>query len=116
MEDFGDSEAQEYLQYAFAAAQAVTEFISGKTRQSLDDELQLIYALARAIETTARALASTPFALHKINPTIKWWADLEMSDELSYGYFEFDRNLLWVLATEYIPPLLEELKKLLSAS
>ena len=77
-----------------ASAEALS-FIIGKTRNSLDDERQLVLALIKSIEIIGEAGARVSPEIKSATPAIPWADIVGMRNRLIHAYFDVDLDILW---------------------
>ncbi|HEY2446825.1 MAG TPA: HepT-like ribonuclease domain-containing protein [Rhizomicrobium sp.] len=96
------------------AGDAASSFLTGRSRDSLDTEPMLLFAPVRAIEVFGEAAAKVSASTRASNPEVPWLQIVAMRNRLIHAYFDIDREILLKTATEEIPALLPQLRKLLS--
>jgi uncharacterized protein with HEPN domain len=94
------------------AVEAVGAFISGKRRGDLDTDQMLVFAVARAIEVLGEAASKVSRDLRSTVPAVPWSDIVAMRNRLVHAYFDIDHDILWITATEDIPPLVPLLRAL----
>jgi uncharacterized protein with HEPN domain len=94
------------------AAEAACGFISGRTRDDLDSDRMLAFALARAIEIVGEAAGSVSTPTRKAAADIPWGLIVSMRNRLIHAYFDIDREIVWKTATEELPQLMPRLRAL----
>jgi uncharacterized protein with HEPN domain len=95
------------------AAGAVCHFLVGRTREQLDSDLMLQFALVRAVEVFGEAAARVSTSVKVAAPDIPWPEIVATRNRLIHAYFNIDRAILWRAATEEIPALVPRLRKLI---
>jgi uncharacterized protein with HEPN domain len=94
------------------AADAVSRFVEGRSRENLDVDSMFLFALVRAVEVFGEAAAKISATTKASIPDLPWPQIVAMRNRLIHAYFDIDRNILWKTATEEIPALLPQLRKL----
>jgi uncharacterized protein with HEPN domain len=95
------------------AAEATCGFISGRTREDLDSDRMLVFALVRAIEIVGEAAAKVSASTRDTAPDIPWPLIVSMPNRLVHAYFDINHEVVWKTATEELPGLLPRLQGLL---
>jgi uncharacterized protein with HEPN domain len=101
------------LQHMLEAAEKVTAFTQGCTRQDLDTDEKLSLAVVRLLEICGEAAKAVSAPLKASNPLIPWSAIGRTRDRLIHGYFSVDLDIVWQIVVGDIPLLTSELKQLL---
>jgi uncharacterized protein with HEPN domain len=95
------------------AASAALAFTAAKDRASLDADLQLQFALVRALEIIREAAARLTEETRAAHPEIPWVNIVGMRNRLVHGYFDVDLDIVWRTVSEYLPPLIDALDALI---
>jgi uncharacterized protein with HEPN domain len=94
------------------AAETASKFISGRTRNDLDSDRMLVFALVRAIEIVGEAASKVTGETRGATSEIPWNLVVSMRNRLIHAYFDVDHDLVWKTATEELPELLPRLRVL----
>ena len=70
-------------------------------------------AFARSIEIIGEATKKIPDELKQRHPHIEWKAIAGMRDRLIHDYFGIDYDIVWDVVINKIPPLHQEIKKII---
>ena len=93
-----------------ASAEALS-FVVGKTRDTFDDDRQLVLALIKSIEIIGEAAARVSTEMKSAIP----WADIVgMRNRLIHAYFDVDLDILWQTVMKELPPLQGRLETILA--
>ena len=98
------------LRLMLEAAYVCWQFIEGRTRSELDDDLMFYYAVAKAVELigeTAWQVSKTALAEH---PEIAWDDIIGMRHHLVHGFEKIVRDTLWTVAQQDVPILISQLQ------
>ncbi len=98
-----------------AAGKALT-FVKGKTRKDLERDEMLALALVRLLEIVGEAANSVSPAFRDRFPHIPWRKMTGLRNRLLPGYFEVNLDIVWDTIREDLPPLVEDLKELISST
>ena len=101
------------LQHMLDAAQHALTFADGHSRTSLEEDFQFQFALARALEIVCEAACNITAKFQEDNPQIEWQEIKGMRQWLAHAYFKLDLDVLWDTVTNDIPPLIDQLQKLI---
>ncbi len=103
------------LQHMLDAARKTQIFVNNATRQTLDSNDMLVFALVHAIAIIGEAAARVSEQGRAACPQIPWAAVIGMRNRLIHAYFDVNLNILWDTVIKSIPELITELEKLLPA-
>jgi uncharacterized protein with HEPN domain len=101
------------LQHMLDASREVQDFVTGRTRESLDDDIQLVRALSMSIGIIGEAANNVSSEVREANPQVPWRSTITMRNFLFHAYFKIDLDVLWNTATINVPSLQTEIEKLL---
>lgn len=101
------------LKHMLDAARAAQTFAQGKNRQLLDRDLQLVFALVKAIEIIGEAGSKLSKETRDAHPQISWSQIIGMRNILVHDYFDIDLDRLWKTIQESIPFLITQLEKII---
>lgn len=76
------------------AAQQAIDFIEGETRESLDQDTKLMFALTRAVEIIGEAASRVSPELREKYPQIPWPLMIGMRNRLIHAYYEVNLDIL----------------------
>jgi len=74
----------------------------------------LTLAVIRLLEIIGEAARSLSHEIKDKNPQIPWKQISGTRDRLIHGYFDVDLDIIWNIVNRDLPPLIEELEKILS--
>lgn len=86
------------------ATEAAQRFIQGRSRDDLDRDQMLLFALVRAIEIIGEAAAKVSEGA-RATIALPWPAIVGMRNRLIHAYFDIDRDVLWLTAVQSLPRL-----------
>jgi uncharacterized protein with HEPN domain len=104
------------LLHMVEAADAAAQFIAGKSRDDLDRDRMLLFAVVRAIEIFGEAASRVLPETRDAAPQVPWAAIVSMRNRLIHGYFDTDTAVVWKTAATEIPALLEALRALAAST
>lgn len=95
------------------AAKTAIRFVEGKSHeQFLQDEL-LQSALIRQIQIIGEAAWKLSAEFRDANPEVAWAKIIGMRHRLVHDYLNVDLELVWAVAIQHAPELVESLAKIL---
>lgn len=93
-------------------AENVSTFIDGHTREDLDTDRLLLYAVVRAIEVLGEAASKVSADARVEAPDVPWRDIVAMRNRLIHAYSAIDPETVWKAACEDIPLLVPFLRTL----
>jgi uncharacterized protein with HEPN domain len=103
------------LHHMLDAAREAESFFRNKTRESLDADRKLAFALVKCIEILGEAAAQISNESREALPQIPWSDIIAMRNRLIHAYFDINLDILWKTIIEDLPPLISELEKILDS-
>lgn len=103
-------EDQDRWGHMIESAEDVLQFMAGRSRQDLDQDRMLRYAVVRAIEIIGEAASKITTETRASHADLPWAAMIGMRNRLVHAYFDIDTDILWVAASQEVPVLLDQLK------
>jgi uncharacterized protein with HEPN domain len=97
------------------AARETLSFIEGKSRIDLNTNRMLVLSLVKDVEIIGEAASKVSQETIEKIPQIPWAKIIGMRNRLIHAYFEVDLDVLWKTVIDDIPPLIEELEKVVSS-
>jgi uncharacterized protein with HEPN domain len=99
------------LHHILDAAHQAGEFVRNRSREDLDRDRQLVWALVKAVEIIGEAAYQlSPEARQEI-PGVAWDKAIGMRHRLVHAYFDINLDILWKTVKEGLPPLIEEIRR-----
>jgi uncharacterized protein with HEPN domain len=103
------------LRHMLDHAREAMEMVRGKTRADLDTDRKLNLALVRLLEIVGEAANRlTPEQRERLTG-IPWPEIVGLRNRLIHGYDSVDFDILWQIVNADLPPLVENLSRLLPA-
>jgi len=101
------------LRHMLDAAKESVSFAQNQNRSSLDSDRKLTLSIVKDIEIIGEAASQiTPESKEQL-PQIPWPSIIGMRNRLIHAYFDIDLDVVWITVMEDIPPLIEELEKII---
>ena len=101
------------LRHINDALHAAMRFVQGRSRNDLDTDEMLLFALVRAIEIVGEASSKISDDTRAAMPDVPWPSITGMRHRLVHAYFDVNRDILWTTVTESVPALAKRLQTLL---
>jgi uncharacterized protein with HEPN domain len=102
------------IRHMVEAVREALQFVSGRTREDLNDDRMLALSLIKELEIIGEASNRVSNETQLAIDTIPWLDIIDMRNHLVHGYFDVDYDLVWDTVMNDLPPLLAELEKTLS--
>jgi len=106
-------DARVCLQQMLDHAQEALDLLAGKDKNNLASDRVLELALVRLVEIVGEAATRLSPEDQARYPSIPWREIIGMRNRLAHGYDAIDPNVLWDTIRIDLPPLIDELKRLL---
>jgi uncharacterized protein with HEPN domain len=101
------------LRHMLDAAQKAISFAEGKTRESLDTDEQLTFALLKAVEIIGEAAGQVSKETQAASPEVPWASIIGMRNRLVHAYFDVNLNVVWDTVAHNLPPLVDALEQII---
>jgi uncharacterized protein with HEPN domain len=98
------------------AAVEVAAFVQGRTRETLDTDQLLVRGLSMSIGIIGEAASKISQENRETYSEIPWSQIIGMRNRLIHAYFEVNLDILWRVAIEEVPPLIDQLNKIIGSS
>ncbi|MYD10019.1 MAG: DUF86 domain-containing protein [Chloroflexi bacterium] len=96
-------------------AEQARRFATGRARADVENDEILQLALVKTIETIGEAASHVSEETRALAPNIDWGKIVGMRNELVHAYWRIDYDVLWDVITDRLPPLVQELNRLIEA-
>lgn len=103
------------LEHILTAIANVQKFLEGKTFDDLCQDKILFYAVVKNIEIVGEAANNITKELQMRHPEVQWKDVISMRHVLGLDYYSIDARTAWQTAKENLPPLKEQIEKILSS-
>lgn len=94
-------------------AREAVAMVEDRTRADLDTDRQFNLALVRLLEIIGEAASRVPIEERARHPDIPWLEIVSVRNRLIHGYDTVDFDILWQIITKDLPPLIDDLEKLI---
>ncbi len=96
----------------YHAMEAMT-MVQGKKRSDLNSDRMMELSLIRLVVIIGEAAARVGTESREKYPSIPWLQIVGMRNRLIHGYDAVDLDVLWYTIIDDLPPLIDELEKIL---
>jgi uncharacterized protein with HEPN domain len=103
-----------YLEDIREAIKLIEQYCHGRQRQDLDRESMLRQAIERNIEIISEASRHVPAAMKARHAEVPWRDIAAIGNILRHEYPAINRDIIWRVATEDVPPLAAAVDSLLA--
>jgi uncharacterized protein with HEPN domain len=103
------------LRHIVDALSAAIRFTEGRSREDLDRDQMLAFALLHAIQIVGEAAGKISAEFRDQHPQIPGTLISGMRHRLVHAYFDINHDILWTTATESVPELLAQVEGLLAS-
>jgi uncharacterized protein with HEPN domain len=100
------------LRHMLDAARKIREFSEGHTRQTVEADEKLVFALLHLLEILGEAANSVSPELQQQHPNIPWREITGTRNRLIHAYFDVDLNRVWHIVQTDLPPLITQLEQI----
>ncbi len=100
------------LRHILDAAREAIGFVHGRSRDDLERDRQLVWALVKAVEIIGEAAYQMDPAARAEVAGIPWDDIIGMRHRLVHAYFDINLDILWRTAQEDLPLLVAALEPL----
>jgi uncharacterized protein with HEPN domain len=94
-------------------AEEVLQITKDKNHTDVKNDRILSLALVRLLEIIGEAASRVSKSSREKIPQIPWMAIISMRNRLIHGYDQIDMNIVWDVIKNDLPPLINELRKIL---
>ncbi len=101
------------LRHILDHAQEALALSQGRSRLDLDSDRKLELALTRLLEIIGEAANLAPEKIREKYPQVPWRQMISLRNRLIHGYDAVDKDILWNIIQQDLPPLVKTLKSIL---
>lgn len=94
-------------------ARYAVEFLEGKTVESIDESIQLKFALYKIFEIIGEAAVNISQETKDKYPNVSWKQMIGMRNILVHNYFDIDASTVWDTVKNDLPLLIADLEQLM---
>jgi uncharacterized protein with HEPN domain len=97
------------------AIEECRRFIAGMDWDTFRDDPRTLKAVVWNIATIGEAAGKIPTDVQRAFPAVPW-ADMKgMRNHIVHGYDRIDPEIVWIVVTQELPPLVRELERILES-
>lgn len=103
-----------YLEDIQTSMNRIQEYIFGLTFEQFKDDYKTIDAVVRNFEIIGEATKNLPKEVKERYPDTPWSSMYRLRNRLTHEYFGIDYEVIWRIASEYLPQNLSEINSIIS--
>lgn len=103
-----------YLEDIHLAMSRISEYIQGYTFIKFKQDYKTVDAVIRNFEVIGEASKNIPKVIKSKYPDIPWDEMYLLRNKVSHDYFGIDYEIIWDVATNYIPENKLQIEQILS--
>jgi len=103
------------IRHMLDAARSVSGFVRNRSREHLERDEMLAFAVTRGLEVIGEAASQVSESTRQALPEIPWPLMVGMRHRLIHAYFDVDLDQVWDTAVGDLPPLVVLLEKALQS-
>jgi uncharacterized protein with HEPN domain len=103
------------MRHMLEAANHAVSFVVGKTRNDLDNDYMLTFALVRAVELIGEAASKISKDFQQRFKEIPWRQIVGIRNRLIHGYDQINSDILWETVTVALPPFIQVLERIIAS-
>ena len=92
------------VQHMVDAGRDLLSFTKGKSREDLDTDRMLYYAVVHLIEIMGEAANRVSKVFKDDHPEIPWSVLISTRNRLIHGYNDLEKDIIWKTVIDDIPP------------
>lgn len=98
------------IRHMIEAGERAVGFVADRSRDDLDTDEMLRFALVKLIEIVGEAAKQVSDETCRRYPAVAWAEAARMRDRLVHHYFDINLDILWSTVSEDLPNLLDTLR------
>jgi len=108
-----NKDPQVFLKHILESINLIEKNINDLPEKEFFNNIQIQDAIIRRLEIIGEAVRNLPEDLKQSTPNIPWQDIADMRNKLIHEYFGVDARLVWNVVQNDLPPLKEQVQKLL---
>ena len=102
------------LQHVLEAASKARDIATGKSRDDLDADEILRFALIHLLELVGEAATGLSAEIREREPQVPWAKTIALRNRLIHGYFDVDLDIVWDTIQGRLPSLIEAVEAVIA--
>ncbi|MDX1909491.1 MAG: DUF86 domain-containing protein [Bacteroidia bacterium] len=103
-----------YLEDLLMAINRIVEYIDGLSFEDFKKDYKTTDAVIRNFEIMGEAAKNVPLTVREKYPDIPWTEMYLMRNKISHEYFGIDYEIIWDVATKYLPENKKQVEEILT--
>ncbi len=103
-----------YLQDILEATKKIVQFTQGQSFDSFSADEKTVDAVVRNLEIIGEAAKAISSELKSQHVDVEWKKMAGLRDLLIHQYFGIDKEIIWDIVQSKVPPLVEQMRRILS--
>jgi len=103
-----------YLEDILSGMSRIAEYIEGYDFEKFKKDYKTVDAVIRNFEVIGEAARNLPTEIKKKHPEVPWKEMYALRNRISHEYFGVDYEIIWDVATNYLPENRLQIEKLLN--
>ena len=91
----------------------IQEYIAEHNADSFQQDYKTVDAVIRNFEIIGEATKNLPDTVKDKYPDVPWKEMYRLRNRVSHNYFGVDYQIIWHIATDYLPENLQQITKIL---
>jgi uncharacterized protein with HEPN domain len=102
-----------YVLDIYQSAQMIRDYVANLSKEAFEDDYRTQDAVIRRLEIIGEATKRLSDEFRTDHPEIAWKSMSGMRDILIHDYDDVELDIVWEVATQRIPPLIEQIEPLI---
>lgn len=101
------------LRHMKEAAEDALAFTAGKTKEDLEEDRILSFAVVKVLEIVGEAASKISLECHERYPDVPWRDMIGMRNRLVHAYYGINFEIVWTTIVNDLDPLIETLNRVI---
>lgn len=103
-----------YLKHVLEYLSRIEGSMSGKSKDDLENDVDLLDSTLRRIEVIGEAVKNISPELKAQYPDVEWKGIIGTRDKLIHAYFKVDMDIVWDVVENELPKLKEQINSIMN--
>jgi uncharacterized protein with HEPN domain len=96
-------------------AEKALHFAEGKSRENIEQDELLVYAIIHAIQIIGEAARNVSRELQEAYPEVEWIPIQSTRNRIAHGYMHVDFQIIWNILQFKLPELIAQIRQMLAS-